>query len=231
MECRRGTCARAPRRAPRAARTAPTRLGRAIVPSRRRARRPGGTRAGRAGPSATSSSSSRSVRPARRPSADARAQRSRAVAQPDGVDAARPAVQRARRAERTVAVASSAARGPTVTRVGARVGAPARRAARRRATPMPRRWPTVKCAWPRWRPSTAPRRSTISPGRSRSPPWRARNARAAGAGEEAEVLRVGLGRDRQPGLARRARAPRAWSARRAGSASARATPARSAASM
>ena len=38
------------------------------------------------------------------------------------------------------------------------------------------------------------------PARSRRPPWRARNARAPGAGQEAEVLRVGLAGDRQPGL-------------------------------
>ena len=40
----------------------------------------------------------------------------------------------------------------------------------------------------------------------------------AGAGQEAEVLGVGLRGDRQAGRRRRARAPRAWCARRAGSA-------------
>ena len=48
---------------------------------------------------------------------------------------------------------------------------------------------------------------------------------AAGPGEEAEVLRVGLRGDRQPARGARARAPRACAARRAGSAAGEATPA------
>ena len=93
----------------------------------------------------------------------------------------------------------SASRGPTTTRLVAASlsstysGADA-------ATPSPRRWPTVKPWWPRWRPSARPRRSTISPGRGRIPPWRARNAAGSGAGEEAQVLGVGLAGDRQAGL-------------------------------
>ena len=123
----------------------------------------------------------------------------RAVAQ---LDARRPraagAVQAQRRAARRRSW-RSAARGPTVTVLARGVGRAARRAARRAPPiPRPRRWPTVK----RWCAAVAPerrarRRSTMSPGRSRRPPWRARKRRAPGAGEEAEVLRVGLGGDRQ----------------------------------
>ncbi len=50
-------------------------------------------------------------------------------------------------------------------------------------------------------------------------------ARLAGAGEEAQVLGVGARGDRQLGLGARSPAPRAWSARPAGTACARSTPA------
>ena len=62
---------------------------------------------------------------------------------------------------------------------------------------MPRRWPTVKLWWPRWRPSLRPARSTTAPSRSTRLPWRRRKPLLALAGEEAEVLGLGLLRDRE----------------------------------
>ena len=62
---------------------------------------------------------------------------------------------------------------------------------------MPRRWPTVKLWWPRWRPSGGRRGRRRRPrGRPRLP-WRRRKPLLALAGEEAEVLGLGLLRDRE----------------------------------
>ena len=96
--------------------------------------------------------------------------------------------------------------------------------------PMPRRWPTVKRCWPSCSPSTRPSSSTISPGVLAHARGGA-GSRSAGAGQEAEVLGLGL-------LGHRQRARRASSrtcglsvARRAGTRCGRAPPGSRRASM
>ena len=123
----------------------------------------------------------------------------RAVAQ---LDARRPRPPaRCRRAPRS----ATDVRGERLARAGRRRGSRrsrwrARRAARGAATPRPLRWPTVKWCAPRWRREHGAvavddlARALVEPavaGQERG---------LAGAGQEAQVLRLGLGGDRQPGL-------------------------------
>ncbi len=92
----------------------------------------------------------------------------------------------------------SASRGPTVTvlarDVGARdverlvVAADADAAALTDGEARARRDGARACG---------PSPSTMAPGRARGPPWRARNASRPVPGQEAEVLGIGLARDRQ----------------------------------
>ena len=72
-------------------------------------------------------------------------------------------------------VVASAVRGPTVTVFARASVASTYSGSSSPPMPRPRRWPTVKWWWPRWRPTRRPARSTMSPGRSR---------RRAVAGEE-----------------------------------------------
>ena len=89
---------------------------------------------------------------------------------------------------------------------------------------MPLRWPTVK--W--WAPPCVPTRApAASVDRARPVALAAvlgQERGAAGAGEEAEVLRLALVARRPARPRRRARGPPAWCARRAGSAGGRAWP-------
>ena len=91
---------------------------------------------------------------------------------------------------------------------------------RPRPTPRPRRWPTVKRVRARVLAQHAPVAVHDRAGRAPRPPWRARKSPLTGARQEAQVLRVGPARDRQPGPLGELAHLAAWSARRAGSAGA-----------
>ena len=104
----------------------------------------------------------------------------------------------------------AASRGPTTTRFAAasvastNSGSPA-------ATPRPRRWPTVKRRWPRWRPSTRPARvDDLARARSRTPPWRARKRSRLVPARKQRSWLSRLSATGSPRLAGDARAPRAW---------------------
>ena len=215
------------------ARSSRSSLGRAIVPSRRRARRPSARRPGpgrRRGRSAARARAS-SVRPAAACAGDGRASGARAVAQLHAVDAGAVAVQRQRRARGT-RVRRSSSRGPTMTRVGAprRCQHVQRLAGAADAEPA----------------ALADREAVVAAVAAEHAPARGRRSRRAARRCRRGARGTPRGRCRRGsrGPASRACAatgsPRlggelahlaAWSARRAGSAGARATAGASAASM
>ena len=103
----------------------------------------------------------------------------------DGVADAHPVARRAR------------SRGPTTTRFGAGVGREHVERLAAPATPIPRRWPTVKSWWPRWLPSTRPLAVDDLALAVREAAVAGEERALALAGEEAEVL--ALGARRRPG--------------------------------
>ena len=127
--------------------------------------------------------------------------RRRAVAQLDRVDLVLRRGAGARRARRPWSWPSAAC-GPTVT-VFARASVPSTYSGSPLPPmPSPRRWPTVKWWWPRWRPRRRPRAIDDVARALAQPAVAGQEARAPGAGQEAQVLRVGLGRHGQRRLAR-----------------------------
>ena len=144
-----------------------------------------------------SSSSSSSRAPV---AAHAAADGARVVAQPDRVDLAARAGAAARRA-RARGGSRAASRVPTTTRFArASVRSTYSGSACGDAEPLALADGEVVEAVVRADDLAVA--STISPGASSSPAWRAQERRLAGAGEEAQVLRVGAARDRQLGLRR-----------------------------
>ena len=182
----------------------------------RRRPRAAGTRSGRARRRARARRA-RGCSPARR----AR-HRGRAVAELHGVDLGRVGVQADAPQTRTVVVAS-AVLGPTVTVFARASVASTYSGSSSPPIPRPRRWPTVKWWWPRWRPTRRPARSTMSPGRSRRAPWRARNrARPVPARKQRSCESALLATGRPAARAIVADLGLARAGRRAGSAGARA---------
>ena len=126
----------------------------------------------------------------RAPAVDAAGHGARAVAQLDARRPRRPGGAGGRRG-RARAASRAASRGPTTTRF-ARASVRSTYSGSAAATPRPLRWPTVKWCAPPWRPSDAPPQvDDLARRVLAGPPWRARNARLAGAGQEAEVLGLG----------------------------------------
>ena len=134
----------------------------------------------------------------------------------------RPGGAGSRRGPRRDAVASSS-RAPTTTVLRLGVGGEhVERLGAADAEPAPLADGEVvvaRCA----RRARRPARSTIAPGPLAEAAVAGEERALALAGEEAEVLALGLARRPAGRPRRRSRAPRAWSARRAGSAAARAT--------
>ena len=172
----------------------------AIVPGRRRRRRRAGTRSG----------PGRLRRRARRARARvlvAPAATGGSRRQAGGSGSAAGPGRRGRRGDAGSRRGRDAARRELLACAGD-TGSPRRRwrartAARgRRPTPRPRRWPTVKSWWPRWLAEDAARAVDDLPWRSLEPAVAREERALALAGEEAEVLALGLAGDLEAGRGR-----------------------------